>query len=134
MRKILVVLFVSIIALTGCAETDTQNQEVDNGLLETGGVDKVLTASNVESATSYEFAVSSEVVDDLDTYELEDFINITIDDDKSYKVDYKSFEGDDVYTRTIEEQSGKLTAKEGYYTLTSTDESDSSVNVTIAVQ
>ncbi len=135
MKKIISCLIVTGLIFTGCTQ-DAETTGADNGLIQADIPEKILTAANVQEDGAYTFAVSNEVIEGVATYDLLSSVVINSDDSKAYTVEYATLDNADevIDTSTLNgDVEWQNEAKEGYYTVTSQDNDDESINITISV-
>lgn len=79
-------LIALLVIVTGCTTEQPTTTSADNGLLEVGAANKLLTAANVDFSQPYNFAYSQTPVENYDTYQTLKPITVTVDEDTTLSI------------------------------------------------
>lgn len=126
MKKTLTILLGVIFLLTGCSNsTEAETQSSD--LMEVESIQRPMTAVSVADVKSYDFAISDDLVEGIDTFTNSETLSIkfnNFDDYKIYYSDDQEFTEDEVLVEISSTDSANYegVANQGFYRLTSTNE------------
>ncbi len=122
MKKLIIVLFSSILVLTGCNGEEASTTSTD--LLEVESIQRPMTAVSVSDQDTYDFAISDTLIEGIDTFNLGSNLNVKFSNTDSYTIYYsdsQDFSDEDILSEVSSTPDAEydVEANAGYYRITS---------------